>query len=75
MKSTGYVRGFPDLFIYEPQGKYSGLAIEIKTDKGVASIHQKEWIRKLNERGYRAEICKGYDNVVKTIDSYLKGEC
>jgi hypothetical protein len=74
MKSTGYVRGFPDLFIYEPNGQFSGLAIEIKTEKGVASIHQKEWIKKLNDRGYFAAICKGYEHVVKTIDSYLKSE-
>ena len=34
MKRTGYVKGFPDLFIYEPRGSFYGLAIEMKKEKG-----------------------------------------
>ncbi len=34
MKRTGYVKGFPDLFIYEPRGEFHGLAIEMKKEKG-----------------------------------------
>ena len=30
MKATGYVKGVPDLQIFEPMGKYHGLLIEIK---------------------------------------------
>lgn len=30
MKASGYVKGFPDLFIYEPRGIHHGLAIELK---------------------------------------------
>ncbi len=29
-KRNGYVAGFPDVFVYEPKGKYFGLAIELK---------------------------------------------
>ncbi len=70
-KRTGYVKGFPDLFIYEPRKKFHGLALEIKTIKGRATKEQKEWIEALNERGYKAEIVKGLPDILDLIDSYL----
>ena len=72
-KSTGYSKGFPDLFVYEPSpcGKYHGLALEIKTLKGRATKEQKEWIEALNERGYKAVIVKGLPDILNCIDSYF----
>ena len=72
-KRTGYVKGFPDLFVYEPSpcGKYHGLALEIKTIKGRATKEQKEWIEALNERGYKAVIVKGLPDILNCIDSYF----
>ncbi len=72
MKQTGYVKGFPDLFIYESRNGFNGLAIELKTFKGVASPEQKEWNKRLIERGYDAHICKGFDAAIQVIDAYLK---
>ena len=69
--STGYVKGFPDIFIYEPRGTYHGLAIEIKTLKGRPTKEQKQWIDDLNERCYRASIKKGWDEIIKEIDFYF----
>ena len=44
MKASGYKRGFPDVFIYEPRGGFHGLSIEMKKEKGgVVSKHQKQW--------------------------------
>ena len=73
MKATGYVKGFPDLQICEPNGKYFGLFIEVKTEKGVVSKEQKEWIKQLNKRGYYATYVKGFDEAIKVIDDYFKG--
>ena len=72
-RNTGYSKGFPDLFIYEPSpcGKYHGLALEIKTIKGRATKEQKEWVEALNERGYKAEVVKGLPAILDLIDSYL----
>ena len=70
-KATGYVKGHPDLVIYEPRGKYYGLFIEIKY-KGYASKEQKQWINDLNDRGYLACCLKGFDAIAETIDIYLK---
>ena len=69
--STGYSKGFPDLFIYEARNGYHGLALEIKTLKGRATIEQKEWIEALNERGFKAEVVKGLPAILDLIDSYM----
>lgn len=72
MKATGYVKGFPDLFIYEPREKYHGLAIEIKTIKGRPSKSQIDWKDKLNNKNYKAIITYGFDQTIKEVDKYLK---
>ena len=72
MKRTGYVKGFPDLFIYEPRNEYNGLAIEMKKEKGgVASPEQKRWQEQLRNRGYASYICKGKEEAIKIIDEYF----
>lgn len=71
MKQAGYKKGIPDLLIFEPSNGYVGLAIEIKTMSGRASEHQKEWQKGLQERGWRAEICKGLSSCVELIDEYF----
>ncbi len=72
MKRTGYVKGFPDLFIYEPRGEFHGLAIEMKKEKGgTASPEQKEWQEQLRNRGYCSYICKGNEEAIKVIDEYF----
>lgn len=72
LKATGYKRGFPDVFIYEPRGGHHGLSIEMKKDKGGrVSKHQKEWKERLSERGYKATVARGYDAAVEILEDYL----
>lgn len=71
-KRTGYKRGFPDLQITEAKGGYFGLFLELKTNKGRATKDQKEWIKDLNNRGYKALIVKGIDECMKAIDTYME---
>lgn len=71
MKKTGYVKGFPDIFIYEPKGPWHGLAIEMKTAKGVMSQSQKDWQHKLITNNYYACTCKSFDEAKKVIDDYM----
>ncbi len=74
MKATGYVRGVPDLLIFEPRGSFHGLFIEVKKDeKQYPTKEQKEWVIELNKRGYSAYICKGFDHAKNVIDEYLAG--
>jgi hypothetical protein len=71
-KNTGYVKGFPDLQICEARGGYFGLFIELKFNKQCyANQSQKDWVDDLNKRGYKAEICKGWEEAIYEIDNYL----
>ena len=72
MKRTGYVKGFPDLFIYEPRGEFYGLAIEMKKVKGSKiEPEQLQWQEQLRNRGYCSYICKGNEEAIKIIDEYF----
>lgn len=70
-KSTGYVKGFPDLGVYEAKGGYHGLFIEIKQKGGYPTKDQKYWIEQLNKKGYYACCVKGLDNIIQVIDDYM----
>tara|TARA_R100000655_G_scaffold4623_3_gene14948 strand:+ start:1883 stop:2215 length:333 start_codon:yes stop_codon:yes gene_type:complete len=71
-KASGYKRGFPDLFIYEPRNNYHGLAIELKVGYNKPTNEQLAWIEELNERGYKAHVCTGIEETLKVINNYLK---
>lgn len=79
-------RGWPDLFIAEPVGKYHGCFIELKRpDAGVwlkdnsisKSQHvqeQLEVLESLDAKGYYANFAQGFDEAQLIIDMYMKGE-
>ena len=80
IKKAGYRAGFPDMFIYEPRGKYHGMAIELKMGSRT-TLEQKGWRSALCERGYYAVIMptnltyrQAQDWLEKEIEDYLKGE-
>lgn len=73
LKAMGMSPGFPDLFIYKPCGKYHGLAIELKREKGGRlSPTQAEWLEKLNAEGYKAVRANGYEEAIAAIETYLQ---
>ena len=71
MKATGYKRGFPDLFFYEPRQGFNGLAIELKKPGGSPTPHQRQWKADLEARGYKAVIAKGRQACLDVINSYF----
>jgi hypothetical protein len=82
-KKLGMPKGYPDLFIAEPNGKYHGLFIELKKsgtklfkrDGKPVNEHieeQNEMLDRLQERGYYATFCIGFDEAKQTIDNYFK---
>lgn len=70
-KRMGTRAGFPDLFLAYPNKKYNGLFVELKAPGGRATEKQKEWINKLNSRGYYAKVCIGFEEAKNTILEYL----
>ena len=79
-------RGYPDLFIAESVGGYSGLYLEIKKDgtrifKKDGTLVSDEHIREqydmlhdLRRKSYAAEFGIGFDATKKLIDDYMRGK-
>ena len=44
---------------------------ELKAEGGKASKNQKEWVDKLNTRGYYAKVCVGFEEAKNTILEYI----
>ena len=70
-KAMGVKKGVPDLCLPVGRGGFHGLYIEMKTPEGKASDAQRWWIRALEEQGFRAVICHGYDAAVAELCWYL----
>jgi hypothetical protein len=72
LKRMGVKKGYPDITILEPQKPYHGLFIELKrVSGGVLSDEQKYWLEKLKNRGYRAEVAKGFEEAKKIVMEYF----
>lgn len=72
LKKEGVRPGVPDLILMLPRGVYHGLAIEMKRqDGGRLSKEQKAWLENLNSNGYRAVVCKGFEEARREILDYL----
>lgn len=77
-------RGYPDLFIAEPRGKYCGMYVELKAEgkspykrngelKSDEHLKEQEvMLNKLNSRGYFAKFATGFNEAKGLIESYLK---
>lgn len=74
LKKQGVKAGVPDLCLPVPRGKYHGLYIELKAEKGRPTATQKNWIAYLNQTGYKAVICRGFEHARETIVEYLESE-
>lgn len=76
LKKEGVKKGVPDLFLAYPSGKYYGLFIEYKAEKGKskASKEQLEWIELLNKQGYCATVCRGIEAARALFNQYLSLE-
>ena len=75
LKQEGVVAGIPDLVLTMARGGYFGLYIEFKAtppNDAAISASQHERIRKLNEQGYLAVVCRGHFDAMEQIRAYLR---
>jgi len=75
LKQQGVVAGIPDLVLTMARGGYFGLYIEFKAtppNDAAISASQHERIRKLNEQGYLAVVCRGHFDAMEQIRAYLR---
>lgn len=71
LKKQGVKAGFPDMFLPVVNKKYHGLFIELKYGKNKATDKQEEWIKELNNQGYYAKVCVGFEEAKNTILEYI----
>lgn len=68
LKLEGVSKGIPDICIPS-----LFLFIEMKRTKGgIVSKEQKDWIKYLNENGYLAVVCNGFDEAIQLIQNLHK---
>lgn len=71
LKREGMVAGVPDLMIPAAFSGYHGLFIEMKRAKGSStSEEQKDWLKFLTDQGYKAVVCKGWEEAKEVIIGY-----
>lgn len=74
LKRQGVKAGVPDLCLPVPRGAYHGLYIEMKAGKNTTSGKQNEWLSALNNQGYLAVVCYGWQQASEVITKYLECE-
>ena len=74
LKAQGVKPGVPDLFLPIARNGYHGLFIELKRKTGGrTSPEQERIVRQLNQQGYKAVVCKGWNAAADIIEEYLGG--
>ncbi|RAU43453.1 VRR-NUC domain-containing protein [Pseudomonas sp. RIT412] len=75
LKGQGVKAGIPDLVLPMARGGYFGLYIEFKAtppNDAAVSSSQQACIRRLNEQGYLAIVCRGHFDAMEQIRAYLR---
>ena len=70
MKAEGVVAGVSDLMLLIPNNGYHGLCIEMKTEKGRQSEHQKMFQEEAESNGYKYVVCRSFDEFASEIYRY-----
>ncbi|MNI92908.1 VRR-NUC domain protein [compost metagenome] len=65
--------GIPDLVLPMARGGYFGLYIEFKAtvEPAPVSDSQRDCLRRLNEQGYLAIVCRGHFDAMEQLRAYL----
>lgn len=71
LKRQGVKSGVPDICLPVARGEWHGLYIELKAGKNKPTGNQKEWILRLREQGYAAEVAVGWLQAKELIEAYL----
>src|SRR5262245_17474366 len=71
LQAEGVLAGVADLCLPAVRRGYHGLYLEMKSEEGVATEEQKEFLRGVSAEGYCAVIAQGIDEAKATLEWYL----
>ena len=72
MRRMGLKAGVPDICLPVPRGKWHGMFIEMKRQRGGRLTDEQDgWLKALSRQGYYCVVCKGWESAVKEIKAYL----
>src|SRR5499426_4434406 len=71
LKAEGVLVGVADLCLPAARRGYHGLYLEMKSEEGVATEEQKEFLRGVSGEGYCAVIAQGVDEAQATLEWYI----
>src|SRR5262249_41180764 len=71
LKAEGVLVGVADLCLPAARRGYHGLYLEMKSEEGVATEEQKEFLRGVSGEGYCAVIAQGVDEARETLEWYI----
>lgn len=71
IKAEGAVRGVADLELNIARGGWFGLKIEMKTEKGRQSPHQREWQSEIERQGYMYIVARSFEEFRECVSWYM----
>jgi len=71
LKAKGVKSGVPDCMIFNNNQQYNGLALELKVKPNKPTKNQKEWLRRLSNKGWKCEVVYSFDEALQIIEEYL----
>ena len=71
LKACGVRSGVPDILIPIKNGRYAGLAIELKYGKNRVTENQNQWLGTLEKAGYLTGVAYDLDKAIEIISVYL----
>jgi hypothetical protein len=71
LRAEGVLSGVADLCLPAARRGYHGLYLEMKSEEGIATEEQKEFLRGVSVEGYCAVIAAGVDEAKLTLEWYI----
>lgn len=71
-KAMGMRPGFPDFIFLQPNKDFPYLAIELKSEKGRQSQHQKEYQRAVQLAGGKYVVVRSLEEFIATVVAYIE---
>ena len=68
----GCKKGVPDLMLPIPMHGHHGMFIEMKKPGGHMDANQRKWISALQDLGYYAVCCKGWEDARDALQRYME---